>query len=565
MAKIVELNLSKEDYLEIARVAALDGQVEKAIINLNKALRLDEKYLDASLALCHIYNSIHDIDNADSVLFKALSLTTNKNDEKECYNQLAYNHIDIKDFKTAEYYIYKCDGDFVFPDVDIDPEELEPKKEGYTLYNKDGDDENQKILERAYEALRERAFEDVIMCADRISENSPLKKNADYLVLITLMLKENFQAVIDNGKMIIEKRGESLQILSTIATAYWLMDNKEEAYKLVDHILEKTYTKEEDILQLLPLLVNTSMHVNVVQYTKIVLEHNPYQKDIMMWCAEGLYNIGQVVEAKKMFNSIKNIFGYKDVDFYLYEISLKPETLEYSITIPQSEKIRRLKIIQELVKGPIKKFKTALKNKELHSIIDWVIEENNIGYLRAMETLIRGIPKDVKDEIIKKHLLDMDMPFDKLISLFTLLLENDVHSYEFDVVCQGRFKRIKMNLPNTYFIMPPIVRTAVTIAICEILQADEQADEYIQKLVDGLNSVFFIEDNDIRPLFCSALQLKRIKNVETLVGVLIANTYKAEALDFDVKTAGDFAKKHGLDEKKFDRYYTMIYGDKYDY
>lgn len=565
MAKILEIDLSKEDYLEIARKAAEEGRVENAIISLKKALRMDGQYLEASMALCDIYNSIHSLDCADHTLFKALANSKDRNAEIDCYNKIAYNHIDVHDYRTADYYIMRCEGDFIFPPEGYCSDDPIIKEEGYTLYNKNGSSENSELISRAYDALRGRRIDDVILLCDRIPDTSEFKQNADYLVLVALMIKEDYQAVIDNAERIIKLRGENVQVLSSLATSYWLTENKDKAYEVIDHILEKQYEKEEDIMQILPLLINTEMHVNVVQYCKKILRFSPYTRDIMMWLAQGLYNIGQHKESVRMFTSLVNIFDDTDAAFHLKYIKEKPEYLAYSTTLPAEEKVRRLKVLQDMVKAPLKNLKDVSEGSEKLEIMEWVMTESNPGYLRAIEVLIRNLPTELRSPIIRKHLIDTDVSFDKMIALIADLIDDEVYSYKFDVVAQCRFKRINLKLPDAFFVMPDIIRTSFMIAMTEIIEADEEASEYVGKLTSALDKVFKKTDGEFDPLYSTKLQLARVRNVETLVGVLIAHTYRDDADAFDVHNEGDFVAKHGLDKKKFDKYYTMIFGEKYEY
>lgn len=565
MAKILEINLSKEDYLAIAKKAEAEGRIENAIINLKKALRMDEKYLEASMALCDIYNLIHSVDLADKTLFEALKSSDDKKAEIKCYNQLAYNHINIRDYRTAEYYMWLCGENFVFPEAGYYPEEYEPKVEKYELYDKNSDSENFELLSKAYEALREQRINDVLIICDRVPDESEYKTKADYLVIVSLLMKEDYKAAIDNAERIIKLRGENVQILTNLATAYWLSEDKDKAYEIVDHILEKQYDSEEDIIQLIPLLIHTEMHVNVVQYCKKELEITPYTRNIMMWLAEGLYNIGQHKESLRMFTSIYNIFDDMDAEYYIRFIKEKPEYLVYSTSIPSGEKLRRLKVLQDMVKAPSKAVKEAEKDGELLKLIDWVIEEDNPGFLRAVKVLVKHFPPEICSSIARKHMLSPGVTFDKLMELLTILIEEGKLTYDFDVATQSKFKHVSLKLPDTFFVMPDNILTAYMISLTEIVEASDDPTEDAGRLTQKIDEVFKIEGDDFSPLYSSKLQIARLKNIETIVGAMIARTYVKDPDAFELEHEGDFAEKHGLDKKKFDKYYTMMFGEKYEY
>lgn len=73
MAKILGFNLSKEDYLSLADSAFSKGETEQSITYLDKALSLDARYVDASLALSVVYASLGAWEISNATLFKSLS------------------------------------------------------------------------------------------------------------------------------------------------------------------------------------------------------------------------------------------------------------------------------------------------------------------------------------------------------------------------------------------------------------------------------------------------------------------------------------------------------------
>lgn len=561
MANILEYDISIDDLIKLGNKAAECGDVEKAIINFKKALKMDTNCLEATLALSNVYTTIGEFDIANSVLYKFLTIKDlKKKDKIACYNQLAYNFIRIKNMRVAEYYAINCDGEFELPDGDYDIED-EPTVEPYKLYDKDSIEENQKLLDQAYVALRDKELDKLILCCDKISDNSPLKNKADHLVLISMMVKEDFQGCIDNAIQIIEKRGESLSVLTSVATCYWLMGEKAKAYEMIDHILEKQYESEEDVFQLLPLLVNTEMHVNVLQYSKKALQMTPFNKDVMLWCAQSLYNVGQIKESKKLFNKINVIFDDRASKYYLNLIETKPEIVEYSTMVPYKERTSKTKEIQDMIKNP-KKDEEFDKDKVI-DVIDWMIEENTLGFVRAMEPLIRRLSSDERDTLIKKHLIDWDNGFNKTLTLLSFLIDEEKYEYEFDLVAEDRFKHIKMRLPNAYFAFSDIFKSAVLIAICEIIQADDEANVFVKKLVDELNDCFIEKNGKWVPKNCSLLQFKHLKSIEVLVGIMIVHTYNIDKGN-GLYTNIDASITEKLNKEQFVKYYSLIYGEEYE-
>lgn len=147
------------------------------------------------------------------------------------------------------------------------------------------------------------------------------------------------------------ENGDSLAVKCTLATAYLMEEKVQEAYEVLDEILQKDYKSMEDILMILPLLVNMDMHAEVVKYTRRVLESLDLQPNTMIWLSQGLYNLGQRDEARKVMVKVRNIFGeYSPAEYFLELYKTEPEKVAYSMNLPYVERVRRYKILDTVIK-----------------------------------------------------------------------------------------------------------------------------------------------------------------------------------------------------------------------
>lgn len=84
----------------------------------------------------------------------------------------------------------------------------------------------------------------------------------------------------------------------------------------------------DEILMILPLLVNLEMHAEVVKYTKRVLATLDLQPNTMIWLSQALYNLGQKDEARKVMLKVRTIFGeYSPADYFCSFTSKIPTKL----------------------------------------------------------------------------------------------------------------------------------------------------------------------------------------------------------------------------------------------
>lgn len=70
MAQIIGFNLSKEDYLNLAEKAFKDGETEKSITYLDKALSIDERFVEASVALAGVYSALGAWELSNATLYR---------------------------------------------------------------------------------------------------------------------------------------------------------------------------------------------------------------------------------------------------------------------------------------------------------------------------------------------------------------------------------------------------------------------------------------------------------------------------------------------------------------
>ena len=309
MAQIIGFNLSKEDYFNLADDAFAKGDSEKSIVNLNKALNVDDRFFEASLALATVYSSLGVWDLSNATLYKTLSKHPDKDTRDRIFYQLAMNFMDVNQPEVAEYYLQDIAEAYDIQMPEGDGNATNGIEGGFHVVYPKGEDYYEMLIERAYELVRARKFDDAIALMDEVDARSKSKNAANHIVLVCLMMKNDIDSVIANAQKMLAENGDSLAVKCTLATAYLMEEKVQEAYEVLDEILQKDYKSMEDILMILPLLVNMDMHAEVVKYTRRVLESLDLQPNTMIWLSQGLYNLGQRDEARKVMVKVRNIFG----------------------------------------------------------------------------------------------------------------------------------------------------------------------------------------------------------------------------------------------------------------
>ncbi len=579
MSKI-DFCLSKEDYFNLADSAFKNGDVEKSVINLKKTLSIDSRYFDAYVLLADVYASIDALDISNEIAYRALAQHPDRVYEREFCFLLAKNFARMRKFDVADYYLRDMPDDFDFSFADISDGDggssgrlkiIYPKGEGYY----------ESLVDKAYELIKSHEFDEAIKLMDCVPLESKSKSAADHIVLVCLMMKNDIDGVIDNANKMLENTPDSLATKCTLATAYLIEERTGDAYRILDDILKTEYTEIEDILMLLPLLVNLEAHVEVVKYTKRVLKKLGYQMNTMMWLSQALYNIGQKDEARKVMLNINTIYEPCFASRYFLNLyKLNPESIQYSINLPYVErlKIRKaiakfLEIDDELLEDVIKhdvcicSFEANGKSVldiTVKELLEWafMFEDEQVKF--ALIDKIAMIDCDYIEEFLRKQLLLGGLSFDLTSRIICILLEKCPNGLNLDIVAQDRFKSTRIVYPQAFGKMTKNLDCAYAYCVADIVYADEDQDTYLYRLERIINEIATVEDGKVVYKNGNGEKVARMKSLRTLIGVLLFKVYEGDILYDDVSVAGDMIERFRLDPALFDKYIDILFGEKND-
>ena len=565
MAQIIGFNLSKEDYLNLAETAFKNGETEKSITYLDKALAIDERFVEASLALAGVYASLGAWEISNATLYKALAKHPCADDRDRIFYQLAMNFLDVNLPDVAEYYLRDIADAY---DLQL-PEDMgsmggEPQDEGFRVVYPKGEDYYEMLISKAYELVRERKLDEAIALMDEIDPRSKSKAAANHIVLVCLMMKNDIDSVIANAQKMLAEDGDNLAVKCTLATAF-LMENKmAEAYAVLDQILEKDYTNMEEILMILPILVNMEMHAQVVKYTRRVLEKLDLQPNTMIWLSQALYNLDQKEEARKVMLKVRTIFGeYSPADYFLQLYKQNPDKVAYSMNLPYVEKIARYKDLDKFLKMSPFELQLVIfdhdeQSAHMKKLIEWAFTDDNENLKLLLVDKLALVNSQWVSDFLRRQLISTDLSFDLMSRLLFCLVQENTVRFKFDVVAQDRFKSIDMVFPNAFHKLGGILHGAVAYCVSDIVFTDEEPNMYLATLTNIVNSIVTLDESG--KLKYSKPAYKRIANmrsVRTLIGVLLCKVYEDDADDMREQTI----ERYNLNEKTFDKYYKMIFGE----
>ncbi len=563
MAEIIRFGLSNDEYLQMARKAFDEGDVVLSITTLKNLLKKHGRFFEASIALSQAYSSIGVFERSNSVLFKALSLHPQGEIRDSIYLQLTTNFFDERKLDVAEYYLRDIAEKFNLQLPDIDFEEFEPTNNKFRVVYPKGDDYYQSLIEKAYSLIHERKFDEAILLLDEIDARSKVKKSADHIALVALMMKEDIDGVIENAIKILDRDPDNLSAKCTLATAYLMEEKPIIAHAILDKILESEYTSSEDMLMVLHLLVNMEEHAEIVKYTKKLLNLLNYQPHVMIWLSEALYNIGQKEEAKRLMHKVKVIFGDKFPGEYLLALYNKnPDSVPYSMGMPYSQRIEYRKSLERFFKLEESELKALLDCDDNNSIstkklIKQVYVDDDERIKLAVTEKLFSVESDYVEEIVKDQLISTSLSFELMSRLMCYLLDDEKKVFKFCVVAQDRFKDVFLHHPMAFSKMPKMLESAYVYCLADIVYTDEEQNYYLDRLRAVIDSLCYVDEKGKCKFYEEKrARIARLKSLPTLVAVILAKVYEEEDDSLE-----NTIERYNIDVATFDRYFKIVFGD----
>lgn len=558
MASIVDFKLTQQEFVSLADRKLVSGDTEGAIKYLKKALDLDHSFVEAEIKLASIYADLgaHQISNA--VFYRALVSKPTPEQEDRIFYGLAHNFLDLGNLEVVAYYMRYFGDDF-------DPSVLENREEKsnpFHLVSKTADEYYEQLIEKAYARIQDKDFDGAIELASQIDKNSKAGDAANHIILVGYMMKNDVDRVIYEARRMLEKE-DSLSVRSTLATALMIEEKNAEAYDVVEEILKTDYNRLEEILIILPLLVSLNMHSHVIIYTQKALKHLPMQPNGLIWLSQALYNVGQKSEAKRVMHTVHDIYGdYAPADYYLDLYETNPIEVEYvqmmpNLKVPHTERFRRYKLIEEYSKLSKEDFDNALNhNEDLQHLVRWAFVDGNEKVLNLLLQRMSFSDSKWLEGFYREVLITPGLSFDSMSAILAYLLDGG-YRLDFSVVTQDRFKDVSLRLPKAFYSLPKVFREAVGYSLCDIIFTDEDPNTYINRLASAVDHIAELDGEDnLFFLVRKPEKIKRLRSVETLAGVLLAYVY------FDEENPRlDSINRYGLNERTFDKYYKLIFGD----
>ena len=205
-------------------------------------------------------------------------------------------------------------------------------------------------------------------------------------------------------------------------------------------------------------------------------------------------------------------------------------------------------------------FDNALEhNEDLQKLIRWAFVDGNDKVIQLLLQRMSFASSTWLEGFYREVLITPGLSFDTMSAILAYLLDGE-NNLDFSVVTQDRFKDISLKLPEAFYKLPKVLREAVGYSVCDIIYTDEDPNTYINRLCSAVNSFVGLDGGgDVVYFIKKPERLTRLRSPQTLAGVLLAYVYYDEE---DPRM--DSISRYDLNERTFDKYYKIIFGDDRD-
>lgn len=564
MAEVIRFGLKKEESLLLARKAFDNGDVARSVSILKDVIKQHGRFFEASIALSQVYSSIRAYNQANLVLFEALSKNPTGEDRDSINLLLAQNFFSEGKLDAVGYYLKDIAEQLNIDPISIEEREVEDEGSRFRIVYPKSDSYYQGIIDKAYKLLHERKFDEAILLLDEVDEKSPLKRNADHIALVCFMMKEDVDGVIVNAKRVLERDKDNLSAKCTLATAYLVQDKQEEANRIVEDILSSEYSSGEDMLMVLHLLVNMEMHSKVIVYAKKLLNELDYQPQVMIWLSQALYNIGQKDEARKLMHKVDVIFGDKTPASYMLKLyNENVDSVSYTMGMAVAKIVSQRKQIKAFLSADSEELTRVIesddeKGESLRKLLRDIYGDEEEGIKIAITKKLFTIKSKVVEDIAREALYKTpSLSFELLSGLVCFLVDADKETTSFCVVAQDLFKDVYIEHPVALKVMPLVMQSAYMYCLSDIIYTDEEHNLYIARLKKVIDSLIYIDEKGR----CKFHDIKRsgiakLKSVQTMIAVLLCKVYEDEE-----DMMNEILVKYDVKPRLFDKYFKMFFGE----
>jgi len=558
---VYNFNLSERENLDLAVKALAKSNTEKAIKYLNRAIEINPANTEANFLLASVYADINSYDFSNETAFRTLPYVKDPLEKERFFVLLAMNFAQLGEFDTASYYVSLI-SERGFDEFGIEMvEEFDPfgyEEEGFELVYPRTKEYYAKELEKAHQLTRNKMYAESIRILKQFKTGMPLKAQADHLLLVNYMLKEDIDRVISAGSEILKSGEEtSLGVKCTLITAYMLGGKDAEAQALLNELLEKEYDSFEDISVLLPILVNFARHEEIIKYSEKFISKYSYHPQTMLWLAQAKYNTGDKKGAIISIRKLKELYRtFEAAEYFLNLFMLGPDSVHYSVDIPILEAMERHRVLKEFTDASKKERKKAIKyDSRITKYIRWAFKTGNVPLGMKLVEKLDEIFCAEAEALLRYGLLCPNLKIPVFCEMIRCLFKRK-GSLDISAVLENQYLEINYALPYYGSDFPQVIFDTVAYMITEMVYGSDQYQEELKTLDKLMQKTMVKKGGEIYFGKATLEEVSKLKSAKTIAVALF------ERIDiFTKEDIRDITERFGVNSTTLKRYRKVLFDD----
>lgn len=554
MARRIEFKLNKDDYVDLGKRALARNDVEEAIGFLKTACRLSGES-SAYVELGRAYCKMHALEISNAVLYKAMSLAKNEEEENAALWQLCTNAMELGDAEIASYYLrYLGEDDGAVIETSVVPGE--PR---FYVAAKTPDEYYRNSLKRINAAMADNDIDGAMKMLRELEDApEPYINTVRKMKTLCLFAKGDFDRVTVLAEEIAAK-DPTPDNRATLATAYGIQDRGDEANALLDGLMAEKEMPPEVAMKMLPLLINYGRDADILRITRdISAKSGDIWQFSEMYRAEALYNLGRRKEALRVMTRMDNIYGdFSAAAFYVRLFGENPERVPYGHDVPHQMRLDMVNLVKTVLERPPAERHTALVyDRQFNIALNWLLYYGPDVLLCPALLYLTELRSRRLEEILRERLIGQDLTFDCMMIILDYLMDGR-QRMEVDLVTQGRYKQIDFILPAAYYKLPKRIQRTVYRAACDIVFTDEDPTTYLERLADVVAGIADLDDGgNLVWHIKDGKRLTMLRSDAAIVGVLLSEVY----FD-DPDPEEDAMSRYNIPRRTFYKYKKLFFGD----
>lgn len=559
MARISNFDLSARQLVDLAFDKLRKGDIIGSARYARNALKVNRHTASAYSVLGCLFSEMFEFECANKAFFRGLH-ECGDYDNEHIRRGLALNFIKTNQPEVAMYYSDGADADVAdmidgLLDMEDEPSLFlsYPPTEEYCSH----------LLKKAYILANEGDMSGAMDVVEGIP--SEFEDMAVKSKLVMLTMTNDIDKVIEFAERMIAEGKDNVPVRCALASAYLLKDREKEAREVALPLFEQLDKDFDKMFMVLPVAVSLNMHAEIIKIINAVHDRPGFRssKRLLLWYSQALYNIGERSTAKAVMSDLNAIFAEDTPAYYYLKLYAEnPDSVEYSLTIPESEKGRLVNTVCNLIVMSDKALEDFdRKHKEVGDNLDyyfqWALSEGTFP-----SVLIQCILRSSRArEILQNALISGEVPYPTMSAIIdAFVLANDqVHPVVFNIVAQDRFKHIEFMIPRATLRLPSTLQTAVLLSIADIIFTDEDPNFYLKSFVRIINGIVNIgTDGKLVYNVKSREKLTSLRSAETLVGVFLSKVYEED------ESRESILSRYNLNPKLYDKYCQIVFGETND-